>query len=92
MPVTTSTPPVFGSQKLPSECHTMSIKQYMLQEGAAQALRMVHASLSDAGLIPRTAIHAGIGASTLGALVLALYRSEGSLVAGIRQLRKSAVA
>ena len=64
----------------------------MLQEGTAQALHMVHAALSDVGFIPRMVIHAGIGASTLGALVLALHRSEGSLVAGIRQLRKSAVA
>lgn len=55
-------------------------------------LRVVHASLGDMGFLPRAAVHAGIGASTLGALLLALYRNEGSLVAGIRQLRKSAVS
>ncbi len=52
---------------------------------------MVHASLEGMGFLPRAAMHAGIGASTLGALLLALYRSEGSLVAGIKQLRKTAV-
>ena len=61
-----------------------------MQEGAAEALHTVHASLGNLGLLTRAAIHAGIGASTLGALLLALYKSEGSLVAGIKQLRKSA--
>ena len=55
-------------------------------------LHMMQISLGDMGLIPRAALHAGVGASTLGALLPALYRSEGSLVAGIRQLRKSAVS
>ena len=62
-----------------------------MQEGAAKALNVVHASLEGMGFLPRAAMHAGIGASTLGALLLALYRSEGSLVAGIKQLRKTAV-
>ena len=55
-------------------------------------LRVVRVSLGDMKFIPRAALHAGVGASTLGALLPALYRSEGSLVAGIRQLRKSAVS
>ena len=63
-----------------------------MQGEAVKLLQNMHTSLEGMGFMPRAAVHAGIGASTLAVLLLALYRSEGSLVAGIRQLQKSAVS
>ncbi len=44
------------------------------------------------GFMPRAVMHASVGASALAALLVALYRTEGSLVAGIKQMRKQAAA
>ena len=63
-----------------------------MQVDTVKVLQTMYTSLEGVGFMPRAAVHAGIGASTLAVLLLALYRSEGSLVAGIRQLQKSAVS
>ena len=38
----------------------------------------------------RVAVHVGVGASSLGMVLLGLYRTEGDLLVGIRQMRKAA--
>ena len=49
-------------------------------------------SLAGVGFMARVAVHVGIGASSLGMVLLGLYRTEGDLLLGIRQMRKTAVS
>ena len=49
-------------------------------------------SLARMGLMARVAVHVGVGASSLGMVLLGLYRTEGDLLLGIRQMRKATVS
>ena len=48
--------------------------------------------LAGVGFMTRSAVHVGIGASSLGMVLLGLYRTEGDLMLGIRQMRKASVS
>ena len=49
-------------------------------------------SLAGVGFMARVAVHVGVGASSLGMVLLGLYRTEGDLLSGIRQMRKPTVS
>ena len=49
-------------------------------------------SLAGTGFMARVAVHVGVGASSLGMVLLGLYRTEGDLLVGIRQMRKAAAS
>ena len=63
-----------------------------MQEHVVNALWGGRQPFGNLGFMPRAVMHAGIGASTLAVLLLTLYRTEGSLVSGIRQMRKQAAS
>ena len=49
-------------------------------------------SLVGMGFIARVAVHVGVGASSLGMVLLGLYRTEADLLLGIRQMRNATVS